>query len=178
MRHRHNSLIRWREKYPNAPLTDAPSRCYNPQSYKDFQEQWDKAKAILNCNTLDDMVKAKVLNFFQNPILVKSVFLSLTCVSSLIFQNNLVSSLLKRKKKVIPVCTKKKKMSVIEADLVNYFRCSYDVPGVSRKSPLKPDEVDIYADELAMIFSLLKANLNLPSLEELDEDATLSPIHR
>ncbi|XP_034230203.1 snRNA-activating protein complex subunit 4 [Thrips palmi] len=147
VRHRHTSLLKFRAKYPNAPLTDAPSRCYNPQMYKDFQEQWDRAKKILNCNTIDEMVKAK---------------------------NNLVSSLLKRKKRAIPKQSQKKKPSIIEADLINYFRCSYDIPGACRKLQLKSGEVHKYADELEMIVSVLKAKLNLPSFDELDEDPTLS----
>lgn len=152
VRHRHNSLLKFFAKKPNAPLIDAPCRCYNPQHYQDFQEHWDKAKKILNCNTLDDMVKAK---------------------------NNLVTSLMKRKSRVVPPDPKKKrKPSVIEEDLVNYFRCSYDIPGANRKPVLKPGDAHKYANELASIVSLLKVNLNLPSLDELDGDTTLSNFDR
>ena len=68
VRHRYSTLAKWRMKNPDAPLTDAPARCYNPQKYKDFQEQWERAKSILSCETVEEMVKAKVFLFLNLEI--------------------------------------------------------------------------------------------------------------
>lgn len=93
------------------------------------------------------------------------------------FQNNLVSSLVKKKRKIIPD-PKRKKVSIIEADLINYFRCSYEIHGATKKLQLKSGEAEEYAEELALILSLLKANLDLPTFQELDEDPSLSSADR
>lgn len=78
------------------------------------------------------------------------------------------------KRKKTPDCVKRKKPSVFENDLVNYFRCSFDIPGGRRKTQLKMGEAKKYADELRLILPLLKSNLNLPSIAEIMMDSSLS----
>lgn len=151
VRHRFTTLSRWRAKNPDAPISEAPARVYNPNIYSQFQEQWDKARAILSCDNLEDMVKAK---------------------------NNLITSLVKKKKKSILDVPKKKKQSPIEADLVNYFRCSYDLPGGPKKLNVRREEAQKYAKELVMLLKLLNSKLNLPCFEEIQTDTSLTPADR
>ncbi|KAK3923142.1 snRNA-activating protein complex subunit 4 [Frankliniella fusca] len=147
VRHRYNTLARWRAKNPDAPLTDAPARPYVPNQSKHFQEQWNRAKDILSCDTIEDMMKAK---------------------------NDLVTSLTKKKRRSILEVKKKKKPSPIETDLVNYFRCSYELPGGPRKVSVRKEEAKQYAKELSVLFQMFKLKLNLPCVQNIEFDKSLT----
>lgn len=151
VRHRFNTITRWREKCPDAPLSEAPSRTYQGQHHKEFQEQWNKARAILRCESVEEMVKAK---------------------------NSIVLSIVKCKRKPFePV--KKRKQSVVETDLVNFFRCSYNIPGGHRKARLFSGDAQKYAGDLIMIYRMLKAVMNFPStIMELHRDFSLPPLDK
>lgn len=91
-------------------------------------------------------------------------------------QHDLVSSLVKRKRPLLEP-PKKKKQSVIEVDLINYFRCSFEIPG-GWKMQMRSGESQKFSRELAMLVNLLNVNLDLPHVEDMLDDESIHPIDK